>query len=90
MLPLLAFDVSTPHGRMLATIIAGKADFARELIEERIRGAELRLPIKPELHRCALMGSGCAQPSQPADELPKRGPYCCHDRYIRIIPESRL
>ena len=44
MLPLLAFDVSTPHGRMLATIIAGKADFARELIEERIRGAELRLP----------------------------------------------
>ena len=33
----LAFDLSTPHGRMLATIIAGIADFERELIQERIR-----------------------------------------------------
>src|SRR5271165_2198204 len=33
----LAFDVTTPHGRMMATIIAGIADFERELIQERIR-----------------------------------------------------
>jgi putative DNA-invertase from lambdoid prophage Rac len=33
----LAFDVSTPHGRMMATIIAGIAEFERELIQERIR-----------------------------------------------------
>lgn len=33
----LAFDLTTPHGRMLATIIAGIADFERELIQERIR-----------------------------------------------------
>jgi putative DNA-invertase from lambdoid prophage Rac len=33
----LAFDLSTPHGRMLATVIAGIAEFARELIGERIR-----------------------------------------------------
>jgi putative DNA-invertase from lambdoid prophage Rac len=33
----LAFDLSTPHGRMMATIIAGIADFERELIQERIR-----------------------------------------------------
>ena len=32
----LAFDLTTPHGRMLATIIAGIADFERELIQERI------------------------------------------------------
>ena len=32
----LAFDLSTPHGRMLA-IIAGIAEFERELIQERIR-----------------------------------------------------
>jgi putative DNA-invertase from lambdoid prophage Rac len=31
----LAFDLSTPHGRMLATIIAGVADFERELINVR-------------------------------------------------------
>jgi DNA invertase Pin-like site-specific DNA recombinase len=33
----LAFDLSTPHGRMMATIIAGIAEFERELIQERIR-----------------------------------------------------
>lgn len=33
----LAFDLATPHGRMLATIIAGIAEFERELIQERIR-----------------------------------------------------
>jgi DNA invertase Pin-like site-specific DNA recombinase len=27
----LAFDLSTPHGRMMATIIAGIAEFEREL-----------------------------------------------------------
>lgn len=33
----LAFDLTTPHGRMLATVIAGIAEFERELIQERIR-----------------------------------------------------
>jgi putative DNA-invertase from lambdoid prophage Rac len=33
----LAFDLTTPHGRMMTTIIAGIADFERELIQERIR-----------------------------------------------------
>jgi len=33
----MAFDLSTAHGRMLATIIAGIAEFERELIQERIR-----------------------------------------------------
>ena len=33
----LAFDLSTPHGRMMATIIAGIAEFERELIRERVR-----------------------------------------------------
>jgi putative DNA-invertase from lambdoid prophage Rac len=32
----VAFDLATPHGRMLATIIAGIAEFERELIQERI------------------------------------------------------
>jgi putative DNA-invertase from lambdoid prophage Rac len=33
----LTFDLSTPHGRMMATILAGIADFERELIQERLR-----------------------------------------------------
>jgi putative DNA-invertase from lambdoid prophage Rac len=33
----LAFDLSTPHGRMLATVLAGIAEFERELLRERVR-----------------------------------------------------
>jgi putative DNA-invertase from lambdoid prophage Rac len=33
----LTFDLSTPHGRMMATIIAGIAEFERELLQDRIR-----------------------------------------------------
>ena len=33
----MAFDLSTPHGRMMATVLAGIAEFERELIQERIR-----------------------------------------------------
>jgi putative DNA-invertase from lambdoid prophage Rac len=33
----MTFDVSTPHGRMMATVLAGIAEFERELIQERIR-----------------------------------------------------
>ena len=33
----LAFDLSTPHGRMLATVLAGIAEFERQLIRERVR-----------------------------------------------------
>jgi putative DNA-invertase from lambdoid prophage Rac len=33
----LAFDLSTPHGRMMATVLAGIAEFERGLIQERIR-----------------------------------------------------
>ena len=35
----LAFDLSTPHGRMLATVVAGIAEFERELFRERVRPA---------------------------------------------------
>jgi putative DNA-invertase from lambdoid prophage Rac len=33
----MAFDLSTPHARMIATVLAGIAEFERELIQERIR-----------------------------------------------------
>jgi putative DNA-invertase from lambdoid prophage Rac len=33
----MAFDLTTPHGRMMATLLAGIAEFERELIQERIR-----------------------------------------------------
>ena len=33
----MTFDLSTPHGRLIATVLAGIAEFERELIQERIR-----------------------------------------------------
>lgn len=33
----MAFDLTTPHGRMMATLLAGIVEFERELIQERIR-----------------------------------------------------
>jgi putative DNA-invertase from lambdoid prophage Rac len=33
----LAFDLATPYGRTMATILAGLADFERQLMQERIR-----------------------------------------------------
>lgn len=33
----MAFDLSSPHGRMIATVLAGIAEFERELIQDRIR-----------------------------------------------------
>jgi DNA invertase Pin-like site-specific DNA recombinase len=33
----MAFDLSSPHGRMMATLLAGIAEFERELIQERVR-----------------------------------------------------
>ena len=53
----LAFDLSTPHGRMMATIIAGIAEFERELIQERIR-----FPASPLRRRAA--SASAASPGQ--------------------------
>ena len=33
----MVFDLTTPHGRMMATLLAGIAEFERELTVERIR-----------------------------------------------------
>lgn len=33
----MTFDLSTPHGRMLATLLSGIAEFERDLISERVK-----------------------------------------------------
>ena len=62
----LAFDLSTPHGRMMATIIAGIAEFERELIQERIRSGIAaakargkRLGRQPGQPSAACLPAGC-------------------------------
>lgn len=33
----MTFDLSTPHGRMMATFLSGIAEFERDLISERVK-----------------------------------------------------
>ena len=33
----MTFDLTTPHGRMMATILSGIAEFERDLISERVK-----------------------------------------------------
>jgi len=33
----MALELNTPHGRMMATVLAGVAQFERELISERVK-----------------------------------------------------
>ena len=42
----LAFDLSTPHGRMLATVLAGIAEFEREIIPERVRSGSAAAKVR--------------------------------------------
>ena len=74
----LAFDLSTPHGRMMATVLAGLAEFERELIRERVRsgmaaararGKRLgrRPGQRPKSDR--LAPKGCFAADQPVDKV---------------------
>ena len=60
----MAFDLSSPHGRMLATFLSGIAEFERDLISERVnsglaaakaRGKKLgrQLGVRPKSDRLA-------------------------------------
>ena len=33
----MTFDLASPHGRMMATLLAGIAEFERDLISERVK-----------------------------------------------------
>ena len=61
----MAFDLATPHGRMIATVLAGIAEFERELIQERIRSG-----IAAAKARGKKLGR---QPGQPAEQEHRRG-----------------
>ena len=68
----LAFDLSTPHGRMMATILAGIAEFERELIQDRIRSgiAAAKAPanalaVSPDSGRNQIASPPRSSPSSP-------------------------
>ena len=65
----LTFDLATPHGRMLATVIAGIAEFERELIRERVRSG---LPRRKGAESAS--GAGPVSDRNPTASLPR----CSH------------
>jgi DNA invertase Pin-like site-specific DNA recombinase len=85
----MAFDLATPHGRMMATVLSGIAEFERELTAERIRsgiaaakarGKRLgrRSGVRPKSDRLApkvlaLVAQGAGS-SRPGQELSSRCP----------------
>ena len=77
----MTFDLTTPHGRMMATLLAGIAEFERELTVERIRsgiaaakarGAQLgrQAGQRPRSDRLTPDGS---RPRRPGPELSAGG-----------------
>jgi putative DNA-invertase from lambdoid prophage Rac len=66
----LAFDLSTPHGGMMATIIAGIADFERELLQERVRSG-----IAAAKARGKRLGRQPDSGRNPIASLPKFSPW---------------
>ena len=63
----LAFDLSTPHGRMLATVLAGIAEFERELIRERVRSgmAAAKARGKRLGRQPGAVGQATSEPARP-------------------------
>ena len=53
----MTFDLATPHGRMMATMLAGIAEFERELIQERIRSGIAAAKARGK-RLAASLGSG--------------------------------
>ena len=76
----LAFDLSTPHGRMMATILAGIAEFERELTQERIRSG-----IAAEKARGKRLGRRLGQRPKSDRLAPKVLALVAQGRSYRLI-----
>ena len=76
----MAFDRSTPHGRMMATVLAGIAEFERELTQERIRSG-----IAAAKARCKKLGREPGQRPKSDRLAPKVLALLAQGRSYRLI-----
>ena len=70
----MAFELDTPHGRMMATMLAGIAQFERDLLSERVKSG-----LAAARARGRKLGR---QPGQrpKSDRLAPKGARCCRRR----------
>jgi putative DNA-invertase from lambdoid prophage Rac len=75
----IAFDLGSPYGRTMATVLAGIAEFERELIHERIRSGMTAAKARGKRF--------CRQPGQrPSNRLaPKVLALVAQKRSYRLI-----
>ena len=75
----MTFDLATPHGRMMATLLAGIAEFERELTAERVRSG-----LAAARARGKVLGRRPGQ--RPSDRLaPKVLALAAQGRSYRLI-----
>ena len=75
----MAFDISTPHGRMMATVLAGIAEFERKLTQERIRSGIAAAPARGkrlgrQVRAAAKVGSPHGEGPRPCRRRPELSP----------------
>jgi DNA invertase Pin-like site-specific DNA recombinase len=68
----MAFDLSTPHGRMLATVVAGIAEFERELIRERVRSGMAAAKARGQAARPPARAAAEVGPPRAQGPCPRR------------------
>ena len=86
----LQFDLSTPHGKMIASVMAALAEFERDLIRERIKSGPAKTRGKRLGRQPGPQGDEGPQVGRGSSELPLDRPPCrAQQEHGRSNPATR-
>jgi putative DNA-invertase from lambdoid prophage Rac len=87
----LQFDLSTPHGKMIASVMAALAEFERDLIRERIKSGPAKTRGKRLGRQPGPQGDEGPQVGRGSSELPLDRPPCrAQQEHGRSNPATRV
>jgi hypothetical protein len=81
-------DTTTPHGRLMLTVLGGLAEFERELIRARTGEGRERAKVKSAVRATAQAFPSSAPRSAGAPECRRFGSRCC--QHLRSRPGDHL